>query len=154
MSGLPKKFWRTCALCEVLDAQSGIPPTIPLGLVQGGTLDRFKTMQSVILVGCNQITNAGLTTIGAGCPNSGPFNLSGCYQITDAGLAKIGEGCTKLESLNILSCSEITDAGLASIAEGCPNLRPDKLHPRWRFVHRRFCDPVQYTTQYAVSKQG
>jgi hypothetical protein len=45
-----------------------------------------------------------------------------CNNVTDAGLEKIAAGCPSLASLDLTDCSNVTDAGLAKIAAGCPSL--------------------------------
>ena len=85
-------------------------PVTDLGL--GGAIGRFNTVWSINLSYCHQITNAGLATIGEGCPNLKCLNFFGCDGhadgLTDAGLATIIAGCPNLESLNLGCCTKIT----------------------------------------------
>ena len=52
--------------------------------------------------------------------------LSSCNQIRDAGLASLAAGCTAITSLTLSYCDQITDAGLASLATECPNIQIEK----------------------------
>jgi hypothetical protein len=82
----------------------------------------FPKLISVDLNYCSNITDAGLTEVGRGCPNLQTLNLSCCRNITDAGLMEVGRGCQNLQTLN-LSWSNITDAGLMEVGRGCTNLQ-------------------------------
>ena len=87
-----------------------------------GLLRRFRAVRSLTLERCDGVTDAGLATIGEGCPELESLDLSSCNGFTDAGLATIGAGCPNLKSLDLHSCKQITDAGLATIGAACPEL--------------------------------
>ena len=98
-------------------------PTSREGRVRELALESLHLLsRTFFLHSCDQITDAGLATIAAGCPDLETLYLDSCEQITDAGLATIGAGCPDLKSLHLDSCEQITDAGLATIAAGCPYL--------------------------------
>ena len=79
-------------------------------------------LTSVNLKLCGNITDAGLASLAAGCEDLTDVNLAGCEKITDAGLASLAAGCGGLTSVNLEFCGNITDAGLASLVAGCEGL--------------------------------
>ncbi|KAJ7553334.1 hypothetical protein O6H91_06G093900 [Diphasiastrum complanatum] len=82
-----------------------------LGII---ALAQLSNLQSLKLVGCHSITDAGLGCLAAGCKNLCALNLKGCLGITDAGIAFIAANCKLLHTLD-LSYTEVTEKGLASI---------------------------------------
>ncbi|KAJ7546630.1 hypothetical protein O6H91_08G047700 [Diphasiastrum complanatum] len=78
------------------------------------SLAQLSNLQSLQLMGCHSITDAGLGCLAAGCKNLCVLNLKGCLGITDAGIAFIAANCKLLHTLD-LSYTEVTDKGLASI---------------------------------------
>ena len=71
------------------------------------------------LKGKEDVTDAGLANLAAGCPVIAYLNLHSCHLITDTGLASLAAGCTALTTLDLSFCPGITDVGLASLAVGC-----------------------------------
>jgi F-box/leucine-rich repeat protein 2/20 len=63
--------------------------------------------------------------LGKGCPQLQTVNLMMCSKITDAGVMELGKGCSRLQtvSLSSYSCSLVTDAGVMELGKGCPQLQ-------------------------------
>ena len=64
------------------------------------------------LSGCDQITDAGLKALAAGCHATNVLNLSGCDQITDEGVESLADGCPNINVLNLSGCDQITVDGI------------------------------------------
>ena len=48
-----------------------------------------------------QLTDAGVSALGAGCGQLQSINLVGCNEVTDAGVSALGAGCSQLQSINL-----------------------------------------------------
>jgi putative IMPACT (imprinted ancient) family translation regulator len=44
------------------------------------------------------------------------LDLSNCENVSDAGIEKVAAGCPILASLNLCDCENVTDAGLQNVA--------------------------------------
>jgi hypothetical protein len=69
-------------------------------------------LTSLHLGECRWITNEGIASLAAGCP-----------EITDKGIASLAAGCPEIKYLNLEKCRWITDKGIASLAAGCPEIK-------------------------------
>ena len=85
--------------------------------------ERFSELRTLHLWGCDNITDAGLTEVGRGCPNLQTLNLRGCRNITDTSVMKVARRCSNLQTLILAQCSIITDASLLEVARRCSNLQ-------------------------------
>ena len=57
------------------------------------------------------------------CPKLRSIDLEGCNKVTDAGISALGAGCGQLQSINLGSCNAVTDAGVSVLGAGCGQLR-------------------------------
>jgi len=57
------------------------------------------------------------------CPAATKIEVLGCRELTEAGLAGVGPHCKRLEELFAQDCLAVSPAALSSIATNCPSLR-------------------------------
>ncbi|CAL1378600.1 unnamed protein product [Linum trigynum] len=67
------------------------------------------------------ITDPGILAIASGCPDIEMINMSYCQDITDSSLICLSK-CSKLKTFESRGCPLITSLGLAAIAVGCRQL--------------------------------
>ncbi|KAJ3027550.1 hypothetical protein HDV00_011030 [Rhizophlyctis rosea] len=80
------------------------------------------TVRKLNLKGCWQVTDKGLSTLGAYCPNLEVLCLASVWDITDAGLADLVRMCRNLREVDLSNCRKLGDAGVMSLVEGAENL--------------------------------
>jgi len=78
-------------------------------------LVQCKTLQSLNLRNCNQITDAGLNALRR-LPLLRSVNLRNCTKITDAGI-EILSALPKIEDVDLSFMDQITDAGLGHLTK-------------------------------------
>jgi F-box/leucine-rich repeat protein 2/20 len=66
--------------------------------------------------GCE--ADAGVSAVGAGCPQLTSLDLHDCKKVTDAGVSAVGAGCPQLTSLDITCCDKVTDVGVSATGAG------------------------------------
>ena len=49
------------------------------------------------------------------------IHLGWCDQVSDAGVSSVARGCPQLSSLNLFWCNQVTDAGLAALRDTLPH---------------------------------
>lgn len=74
-------------------------------------------LQTLLLTGCNQLTNDGLDTIVIGLQELCVLDLSRC-SVTDEGLTSVSRHCHHLTTLHIEWCYAVTDAGIDKLSSG------------------------------------
>ncbi|KAI4374216.1 hypothetical protein MLD38_012232 [Melastoma candidum] len=70
---------------------------------------------------CLDITDKGLSCIGASCPELIELDLYRSAGVTDTGISSIARGCPNLEMINVAYCNGITDTSLAALSK-CSSL--------------------------------
>ena len=60
-----------------------------------------------------QLTDAGVSALGAGCGQLQSIDLSYCCMVTDAGVLALVDRCSQLQRYNLTCCDKVTDAGLS-----------------------------------------
>lgn len=83
-----------------------------------GLQDLPRSLTALSLGGCQNLTDAGLNTIAAQCPNLTKIDLSGCENITGTGLNMIAAQCPNLTKIYLWNCPNISDAALKGLPEG------------------------------------
>lgn len=80
-----------------------------------GHLVRVKNLQleELVLVGCRDVGNEGISQLGQHQPNLKHLDISGCVDVSDAGLACIANHLNKLEILRVNKCRLLTDSSIA-----------------------------------------
>ena len=53
-------------------------------------------------------TDAGMSTLGAGCSQLQNIDLAICDEVTDVGISALGAGCGQLQSVNLEHCDLVT----------------------------------------------
>lgn len=82
-------------------------------------LTQYSQLHTLKLATCGGgITEIGILTLAAGCPNLKAIDLASVYNINDNALRALAQ-CTLLQSINVSNCSRITDAGIQALAAGC-----------------------------------
>ncbi|GMF33310.1 unnamed protein product [Phytophthora fragariaefolia] len=80
----------------------------------------------VDLSDCQQLNDAALQTLAAGCWMIETFIMKRCRGVSDAGIVKIAQCCKDLRHLDVSECSrlgEYGDKALLEIGKCCPKLR-------------------------------
>ena len=75
------------------------------------------------LGGCDEVTDVGVSALGAGCGQLQSINLGGCRLVTDEGISALGAGCGQLQSIDLEGCSLVTDVGISALGAGCGQLQ-------------------------------
>ena len=70
--------------------------------------------------GSRNVTDAGITLLGANCHQLQYLNVSGC-DVGDLGINAIADGCPELQALIVLR-TRVTDVSISRIALQCPKL--------------------------------
>ncbi|KAI4365541.1 hypothetical protein MLD38_021518 [Melastoma candidum] len=114
-----------CAYLEELDLTDNEIDDEGLEYISRCT--RIKVLKLGI---CLNITDRGLSCIGASCPELIELDLYRSAGVTDAGISSIARGCPNLEMINVAYCNDITDTSLTSLSKclslntlecrGCP----------------------------------
>ncbi|CAN7113369.1 unnamed protein product [Brassica rapa subsp. narinosa] len=96
------------------------------------SISSCRSLSSLKLGICLNITDRGLSYIGMGCSNLRELDLYRSVGITDVGISSIAQGCCHLETINISYCKDITDKSLVSLSKcsmlqtfesrGCPHI--------------------------------
>lgn len=96
------------------------------------SISSCRSLSSLKLGICLNITDRGLSYIGMGCSNLRELDLYRSVGITDIGISSIAQGCCHLETINISYCKDITDKSLVSLSKcsmlqtfesrGCPHI--------------------------------
>ena len=73
--------------------------------------------RALYLRSCYQVTDAGVSALGAGCGQLQSIYLRSCYQATDAGVSVLGAGCGQLQSIDLTGCYQATDAGTSALGD-------------------------------------
>lgn len=102
---------------------------------------RALSLRSLILNGCEHVTDVGINWLAEGCHSIEVLDLCGCTRLTDAGLRSLGEHCHSLRSLDLSHAKLISDVGIAQIAFGCPELRKLKCHGLFYLSDPRLAAP-------------
>jgi hypothetical protein len=79
-------------------------------------------LQTLILSGCDMVSDVGLDWLASGCNALTHLDVSGCTALTDLSLRAISESMLQLRHLNIRRCVRVSDQGLRSLSLGCPEL--------------------------------
>lgn len=88
-----------------------------------GIASKNVQLQSLILRGCKQLTDAAAREVAAKCPSLRSLNITGLRDLSDAGLIEAASKCPMLQSLNIGGCERITDACIKETAANCRQLQ-------------------------------
>ena len=80
-------------------------------------------VQSLSMIECKEITDAGLVSISEHCPNLKVLKFCYCNQITYDSIISISTNCTGLHILELNGCSNITDTCIISISTHCIGLQ-------------------------------
>lgn len=81
------------------------------------SISSCRSLSSLKLGICLNITDRGLSYIGMGCSNLRELDLYRSVGITDVGISSIAQGCCHLETINISYCKDITDKSLVSLSK-------------------------------------
>ncbi|XP_074660849.1 uncharacterized protein LOC141913270 [Tubulanus polymorphus] len=81
-----------------------------------------KTLTSIELFGCFNVTQRGTKLIGKHCPNLTKLNLGQCYKITDQAISELAPSLTKLKHLDIRGCKHVKDMSIHKIVRHCVGL--------------------------------
>jgi F-box/leucine-rich repeat protein 2/20 len=77
-----------------------------------------KSLRALVALGCRDITNEGVRSLGRGCRELTSLCLGWC-DISDNALLVLSEQCTLLEELDVSGCGRISDAGVSAVTNGC-----------------------------------
>ncbi|KAF7816766.1 F-box protein SKP2A-like [Senna tora] len=80
-------------------------------------------LQSLNLGWCENVGDAGVTSLATGCPDLRTLDLCGCVCITDDSVVALANGCPHLRSLGLYYCQNITDRAMYSLAHRKVNKR-------------------------------
>ena len=96
-----------------------------------------KSIESLYLVGCNQINSIIFEQLFSSYSILKSVNLDDCIQVLDADIINLSKNCKSLQSLSVfrymnklinllltghIRCDKVTDAGLISLAENSKEL--------------------------------
>ncbi|ETM47907.1 hypothetical protein L914_07488 [Phytophthora nicotianae] len=79
-------------------------------------------LQTLILSGCDMVTNVGMDWLASGCNALTYLDVSGCTALTDLSLRAISESMLQLKHLSIRHCAKVSDQGIRRLSLGCPEL--------------------------------
>jgi len=80
-----------------------------------------NTLIVLNLMDCDAITDTGLDSLVARCPNLTNLCLAGCVQVTNAGLERLAGGCRALSHVDLRGCPQVGKTGLEHLA-ALPNM--------------------------------
>ena len=84
---------------------------------------QIRTLISINLLDCIQISNTAISLIANGCPFLECIVLEGCVNVDDEGISILAQKCTGLISIDCSRCNKISDFGMDSIALSCTSLQ-------------------------------
>ena len=100
---------------------------LPLSNAHSKTLLYLLLLQEINLKGCDSVTDSGLATLVATCPNLYPDSITSdrkgdlfCEAVAKYRYADI-------KAINLDGCPDVSDIGIQYLVEGCPNLLPDNI---------------------------
>ncbi|KAH7291650.1 hypothetical protein KP509_29G026300 [Ceratopteris richardii] len=79
-------------------------------------ISRISTLESLMLNGCTEVSDAGLVLLAFNCRNLRSVSLKWCVGITDNAVLAIAAYCLKLEELDV-SYTEITNASISAVCK-------------------------------------
>ncbi|KAK2834542.1 hypothetical protein Q7C36_015243 [Tachysurus vachellii] len=78
-----------------------------------------QQLESIILIGCVNITSEGLDSLASHCAGLKIADLSGCAAVTDSGLRALARSCKRLEVISLCECPAISDEALIELGANC-----------------------------------
>ncbi|KAL3671593.1 hypothetical protein V7S43_003509 [Phytophthora oleae] len=84
--------------------------------------DNCLVLQTLILSGCEMVSDVGMDWLGSGCNALTYLDVSGCAALTDLSMRAISENMLQLRHLSIRHCARVTDQGIRRLSTGCPDL--------------------------------
>ncbi|KAG1710943.1 hypothetical protein DVH05_013664 [Phytophthora capsici] len=84
--------------------------------------DNCLVLQTLILSGCEMVSDVGMDWLGSGCNALTYLDVSGCTALTDLSMRAISENMLQLRHLSIRHCIRVTDQGIRRLSLGCPDL--------------------------------
>ncbi|DAZ93353.1 TPA: hypothetical protein N0F65_011879 [Lagenidium giganteum] len=84
--------------------------------------DKCGVLQTVVLAGCEMVTDVGLNWLASGATALTHLDLTDCAKLTDLAMRTVGENLLQLRHLCLRHCPRVSDVGLRHVARGCPEL--------------------------------
>jgi len=81
------------------------------------------SLSTLILRGCDKITDQGLEYLSQSCHNLVNFSVRGCKLLTDKGILTLVTQSNKFEELMLSFCHQLTDVSLEAIGNHCDRLK-------------------------------
>ncbi|KAF9115465.1 hypothetical protein BGX27_007718 [Mortierella sp. AM989] len=117
-------------LCRLIISECHGITNEGLRLIRDSKCVAERTLMSLHMAGCYQITDQGLLNLVGNCgdsqfqPHFESLDLAGCYQITDNGLIPLITQCgNRLTQLRVNDCINVTSESVMALAEHCPQLQ-------------------------------
>lgn len=82
----------------------------------------FPSIETLILIGCDDTTDEDLKNLALNCPNLRDINISWCQKITADGIEALATSCPKLESIVAKPVDVITQNDWKQLKLKFPNL--------------------------------
>ncbi|KAF4133729.1 WW domain-containing protein [Phytophthora infestans] len=79
-------------------------------------------LQTLILSGCDMVTDVGMDWLASGCNALTHLDVSGCTAVTDLTMRAISESMLQLKQLKLRYCTKVTDQGIRRLSLRCPEL--------------------------------
>ncbi|KAJ0751471.1 putative leucine-rich repeat domain superfamily [Helianthus annuus] len=90
-------------------------------------------LQSLNLGWCEEVGDAGVTSLAYGCHDLRALDLCGCVLITDESVIALANNCLHLRSLDLYYCRNITDRAMYALA----HIRVKNKNQMWDGVKTR-----------------
>ena len=100
------ELWKTVALNgeETVDVDLGLKTVFRLlarNAASGGKQQLLPSLESIVLGGCERLTDRGLARIARRCPQLRHLELQHCVNVTNGGLMDLVTKCTFLDHLDV-----------------------------------------------------
>ena len=122
------------SLAQVVSECSELRPDNVLSKLKGDLFceavakHHAKGLTSINLIGCTNVTDAGLAKLMAACLELHPDKvLSDEDTKGDLFLAAVAKNHPRVAEIDLRTSDTVTDQGLALLMQGCPGLLPDKV---------------------------